>query len=98
MGLSGDSYLAMSQYAVAGIRPPHLAAIAPWEGAFSPYKDTMARGGIVDLGFNNTLTSTLFTKTGVEDVATLMKEHPFYDEYWMDKEPDIKMWKFPHTL
>lgn len=95
MGLSGDSYLAMSQYAVAGIRPPHLAAIAPWEGAFSPYKDTMARGGIVDLGFNNTLTSTLFTKTGVEDVATLMKEHPFYDEYWMDKEPDIENVEVP---
>lgn len=95
VGLTGDSYLAMSQYAVAGIRPPHLAAIAPWEGAFSPYKDTMARGGIKDLGFNNTLTSTIFTNTGVEDVPTLTKEHPFYDEYWMDKEPDIENVEVP---
>ncbi len=95
VGLTGNSYLAMSQYAVAGIRPPHLAAIAPWEGAFSPYKDTMARGGIIDLGFNNTLTSMIFTNTGVEDVGTLMKEHPFYDEYWMDKEPDIENIEVP---
>ena len=89
VGLTGDSYLAMSQYAVAGVRPPHLSAIAPWEGAFSPYKDTMARGGIKDMGFHQSLTSTLFTKTKVEDVGTMIMEHPFYDAYWIDKEPDI---------
>lgn len=95
VGLTGNSYLAMSQYAVAGIRPPHLSAIAPWEGAFSPFKETMARGGIKDMGFHNGLTQALFTKTKVEDVGTLMMEHPFYDEYWMDKEPDVKNIEVP---
>lgn len=90
VGTTGNSYLAMSQYAVAGINPPHLAAIAPWEGAFDPYKDTMARGGIPDLSFHHTLTEMLYTKTGVEDVGTMMMEHPYYDEYWEDKTPKIE--------
>lgn len=95
VGLTGNSYLAMSQYSVAGIRPPHLAAIAPWEGAFDPYKDTMARGGIPDLSFHHTLTNMLYTTTGVEDVGTMMAEHPFYDEYWEDKTPKIENAEVP---
>lgn len=95
IGLTGTSYLAMSQYAVAGIRPPHLAAIAPWEGAFDPYRDTMARGGISDLSFNNTLTATLYTKTQVEDIGLMMREHPYFDEYWEDKVPDIENAEVP---
>lgn len=98
VGLTGTSYLAMSQYAVAGIRPPHLAAIAPWEGAFDPYRDTMARGGISDLSFNNTLTATLYTNGKVEDIGTMMREHPYFDEYWADKVPDIENAEVPAYL
>lgn len=90
VGLTGTSYLAMSQYAVAGIRPPHLAAIAPWEGAFNPYKDSMARGGILNPSFSKTLTETLYSNNMVEDVGAMMVEHPFYDEYWKDKTPNIE--------
>lgn len=32
VGLSGVSYLTSSQWRVAGLKPPHLAAINPWEG------------------------------------------------------------------
>ena len=32
VGLNGVSYLALSQWKVAALRPPHLAAICPWEG------------------------------------------------------------------
>ena len=38
----------MSQWFVAALEPPHLAAIAPWEGAQDVYRDTLARGGIPD--------------------------------------------------
>jgi X-Pro dipeptidyl-peptidase (S15 family) len=31
-GLSGVSYLTSSQWTIAATRPPHLAAINPWEG------------------------------------------------------------------
>lgn len=46
IGLYGISYYAMSQYWVAGLRPPHLAAIVPWEGLLDPYRDIAYRGGI----------------------------------------------------
>ncbi|HZG63316.1 MAG TPA: CocE/NonD family hydrolase, partial [Rubrobacteraceae bacterium] len=32
VGMNGVSYLAISQYKVAALRPSHLAAICPWEG------------------------------------------------------------------
>lgn len=46
IGLYGISYYAMSQYWVAGLRPPHLSAIVPWEGLLDPYRDIGYRGGI----------------------------------------------------
>lgn len=39
MGSFGISYYAFSQYNVAGLNPPHLTAIVPWEGLADPYRD-----------------------------------------------------------
>jgi predicted acyl esterase len=36
VGLTGNSYLAISQWFAAAEQPPHLAAIAPWEGMICP--------------------------------------------------------------
>jgi len=33
IGLAGISYYAINQWAVASLKPPHLAAICPWEAA-----------------------------------------------------------------
>ncbi|MBS1005519.1 CocE/NonD family hydrolase [Levilactobacillus brevis] len=98
VGLTGTSYLAMSQYAVAELQPSHLAAIAPWEGAFNPYKESLARGGIADTSFNASLSSAIFTNNQVEDMATLGQEHPFYDAYWQDKTPDLHKVTIPAYL
>lgn len=46
VGLSGISYLAMNQWYVASLRPPHLAAMIPWEGAADWYRDCTYHGGI----------------------------------------------------
>lgn len=46
IGLYGISYYAVSQYWVAGLHPPHLKAIVPWEGLVEPYRDIGYRGGI----------------------------------------------------
>jgi len=46
VGLAGISYYAVSQWLVAGTRPPHLAAICPWEGAGDQYRDSTCHGGI----------------------------------------------------
>jgi len=47
VGLAGISYYAMIQWGVASQRPPHLAAIAPWEGAAEAYRDVLRHGGIL---------------------------------------------------
>ena len=51
IGLLGVSYYAMSQWQVASLRPPHLAAIVPWEGAADIYRDFFRQGGILNNGF-----------------------------------------------
>jgi predicted acyl esterase len=47
VGLSGISYLAILQWAVAPLQPPHLAAICVWEGAVDQYRDASHHGGIL---------------------------------------------------
>jgi predicted acyl esterase len=47
VGLAGISYYAMNQWGAAALRPPHLAAIAPWEGAHESYRDVVRHGGIL---------------------------------------------------
>jgi uncharacterized protein len=48
VGLLGISYYAVSQWLVAALRPPHLAAICPWEGASDYYREFTHNGGILD--------------------------------------------------
>ena len=50
VGLDGVSYLALSQYKVAALHPPHLAAICPWEGLSDLYRDFARPGGIREDG------------------------------------------------
>lgn len=47
VGLLGVSYYAMNQWQVAALRPPHLAAICPFEGASDLYRDAVRHGGIL---------------------------------------------------
>ncbi|GAA2059013.1 CocE/NonD family hydrolase [Williamsia deligens] len=47
VGLCGISYYAINQWRVAALRPPHLAAICPWEGALDNYRDMTRHGGIL---------------------------------------------------
>ncbi|WP_326621242.1 CocE/NonD family hydrolase [Streptomyces decoyicus] len=47
VGLLGISYYAVNQWQVAALRPPHLAAICPWEGATDFYRELTHHGGIL---------------------------------------------------
>jgi predicted acyl esterase len=53
IGLLGISYYAVTQWRVATLRPPHLAAICPWEGYVDYYRDSTHHGGILSSGFAN---------------------------------------------
>lgn len=46
VGLNGISYYAAAQWIVAGMQPPHLAAICPWEGFTDGYRESLHHGGI----------------------------------------------------
>lgn len=47
VGLIGISYFAMKQWQVAALRPPHLAAMVPWEGNSDFYREWSHHGGIL---------------------------------------------------
>lgn len=47
VGLIGISYYAIAQWLVAALRPAHLAAIVPWEGACDHYRDWSYHGGLL---------------------------------------------------
>lgn len=47
IGMLGISYYAVNQWAAAALKPPHLAAICPFEGANDMYRDIARHGGIV---------------------------------------------------
>ncbi len=53
VGLLGISYYAINQWHVASLRPPHLAAMIPWEGAADWYRDMTYHGGIRCVFFGN---------------------------------------------
>ncbi|MEZ0365919.1 CocE/NonD family hydrolase [Mycobacterium sp. pUA109] len=51
VGLSGVSYLAISQWYTAAQRPPHLRAIIPWQGVSDLCRDVLFHGGIPETKF-----------------------------------------------
>ena len=55
VGTLGISYLASSQWRVAGLQPPSLKAIMPWEGRADQYRDQAYHGGIFAVGFVSSL-------------------------------------------
>ena len=46
-----SSYLTIAQWFGADQNPPHLKAIAPWEGQTDAYRETILQGGIANVAF-----------------------------------------------
>ena len=51
IGLCGVSYLAIVQWRIAQLNPPHLACINPWEGYTDSFRDHTHCGGIPETKF-----------------------------------------------
>jgi predicted acyl esterase len=99
VGMSGVSYLAISQYRVAATRPPHLYAINPSEGISDIYREAITHGGILETQFAGHFSSLLGFGLGrVEDVPSEVFEHPFLDEFWQAKSPDLYRIEVPAFL
>ena len=65
--MSGNSWLTVSQWFIAGEQPPHLAAIAPWEGFVDHFRETANRGGISNPVFPEAIFDTFTSKNLIED-------------------------------
>ena len=90
VGMHGVSYLAWSQWKVAALNPPHLAAINPWEGVSDFYRELAFHGGIPETEFLAMwLPSVSFSATRVEDLLQMAKEHTLFDAYWAGKNADL---------
>lgn len=95
VGMTGNSWLAIAQWFIAAEQPPHLAAIAPWEGWTDLYRYDVIRGGIPDIGFNEHMLK-LFSGNGlVEDIPAMVRKYPLMNAYWEDKIPRLANIKMP---
>ena len=86
VGLSGVSYLTSSQWTIAATRPPHLAAINPWEGWSDTYREVARHGGIPETYFWPYIGERWGYGTGrVEDLGAETAAHPLFDDFWASK-------------
>jgi uncharacterized protein len=96
VGMSGTSYLAVSQWFTAAEQPPHLAAINPCEGVSDVYRDLVMRGGMPDTGFAQQLqTGSFFGKNSKEDVISEAERYPLMNTLWENKIPDFNKIEVP---
>ena len=96
VGLSGVSYLTSSQWRVAELSPPHLAAINPWEGWTDTYREVVRHGGIPETSFWPYLPTRWGNgTTQVEDLPTETAEHPYFDAFWKSKAADFAKIRVP---
>lgn len=82
VGMTGVSYLAVIQWRVAETRPPHLAAINPWEGWSDCYREYLFHGGIPETKFVKFTQWSCRCGTGrVEDLPAMHEAHLMLDDY-----------------
>ena len=91
VGMSGNSWLTVSQWFIAAEQPEHLAAIAPWEGFCDHYRESGTRGGIPTPEFPEMIAETFASNGGrLEDQPRMIVEKPFMCDYWQDKAAKIE--------
>ena len=96
VGMTGVSYLAISQWTAAATRPPSLAAINPWEGFTDAYRDFAYPGGIRENGFMRTW--SLWRKLLRPRSPSFRRaqiRHPLRDAWWAQRSPDLEAINVP---
>lgn len=93
VAMVGNSWLAITQWYVASQNPPHLAAIAPWEGHANMYEDEYMRGGIPNFSYARPCMS--YGQNQMENLQAMMRKYPLMNEYWADKAADFERCRIP---
>ena len=96
VGLDGVSYLAISQYKVAALHPPHLTAICPWEGFCDLYRDFARPGGVREDGFSILWSRLTRAKARVDpDVRAEIRARPERDAWYDSVTPQLEQINVP---
>jgi len=95
VGMAGNSWLATAQWFIASECPPHLAAIAPWEGEADLYRDLMMTGGIPDPAFMDSLIHAFPGPGQIDDIAVATESHPLFDQYWEQHRAEVEKINVP---
>lgn len=80
---------------IAAEKPPHLKAIALWEGIGDFYRESICRGGIPNSMFWDLLLREFNGKNRREDIAAMIEKYPLMNAYWEDKRPRLQDIKIP---
>lgn len=96
VGLTGVSYLAVSQWAAAATRPDHLAAINPWEG-FTSLWEVARPGGVQENGLMIVWTrGTRHTRPdNAVDLRAQQIARPLHDRWWAAREQALEKIEVP---
>ncbi len=89
--MSGNSWLAVSQWFIAAERPPHLAAIAPWEGLMEQGPASVPVGIV----FGEIIIQSLAGRGYVEDQPRMLLEHPLMNAFWQDRRARVERIEVP---
>lgn len=108
VGGIGQSYYAVTQWAMAAERPPHLACIAPYDGHNDIYRGWAYHGGVacafISNWWNNSVrVANKFPANGQlprdldSDLSADILRHPTLDEYWQERSfaDDLKQVDIP---
>ena len=84
--MSGNSWLAVSQWFVAAERPPHLTAIAPWEGLMDQGPASIP----IAVVFGEIIIQSLAGNGFVEDQPRMLLENPLMNAFWHDRRARVE--------
>ncbi len=99
VGTNGVSYLALSQWKMAALRPAHLAAICPWEGFTDVYRDLAYPGGIREDGFVRVWSRGVSTQKRCRtDFRGEQLKRPLDDEWWASTRADLGRIEVPALI
>jgi predicted acyl esterase len=101
IGLCGVSYLAMSQWRVAALRPPALKAIIPWEGVTDMLRELAYQDGVGESGFMTAFWNVRMKRgrnkrfAMIEDFLHESNARPLDDDWWASKRPALEVIDVP---
>jgi uncharacterized protein len=92
------SYLAISQWKAAALRPPSLKAICPWEGFTDAYRDLLFPGGIAEAGFTRLWSLALRRVRQRYRLTGQQRRHPLRDRWWAGLAPALEKITVPALI